>query len=241
VGSYGLIFRSLTEDDTETLLDTAGRLHQVQVIDILLAGVTRGFTAWTGSPSLLVELSSHGRAPLFPDIEVSRTVGWFQAVYPVLLRPSDTPLSSAPVSAMSRMLGEVPSHGVGYGALRYLSPDPDVRHQLECLPRAQVTFNYVGAYHEGALGGGDEDQERSRVSKRQVQAYDYIQVVATVRKRQLRLRFRYHENVYRRETIERVAEDVRDTVRALITALQSSGSTGSPETTVPIPIDRESR
>jgi non-ribosomal peptide synthase protein (TIGR01720 family) len=144
------------------------------------------------------------------------------------------------------MLREVPRHGVGYGALRYLSPDPDVRHQLECLPRAQVTFNYVGAYHEGALGGGDEGQERSRVSKRHVQAYDYIQVVASVRKRkrQLQLRFRYHENVYRRETIERVAEDVRDAVRTLITALQSPGSprsTGRPETTMPIPIDRESR
>ena len=36
--------------------------------------------------------------------------------------------------------------GIGYGLLRYLSPDKTVRQQLERLPRPQVAFNYLGQF-----------------------------------------------------------------------------------------------
>lgn len=41
-------------------------------------------------------------------------------------------------------LRRVPNRGIGYGLLRYLCDDEEVRRRISALPQAEVNFNYLG-------------------------------------------------------------------------------------------------
>jgi non-ribosomal peptide synthase protein (TIGR01720 family) len=54
------------------------------------------------------------------------------------------------VKAVKEQLRAVPAKGLGYGVLRYLSSDPDVRRRLAALAQPQLGFNYLGQFSSGA-------------------------------------------------------------------------------------------
>ncbi|PQE02237.1 non-ribosomal peptide synthetase [Mycobacterium sp. EPG1] len=100
---------------------------------------------------LLVEMEGHGReAQTVGDVDLSETVGWFTTLYPVALRDdafdpraalTDGAALAAAVRSVKDQLRAVPSHGIGYGALRYLTNAGD---RLDAAP--QVLFNYLGRF-----------------------------------------------------------------------------------------------
>src|SRR5690606_39992324 len=78
----------LEAEDTEHLLHTVLRNFKTRIEEVLLAAVASALGEWAGRDGgILVDLEGHGREPLFDDVDLSRTVGWFTTQYPVLLRP----------------------------------------------------------------------------------------------------------------------------------------------------------
>src|SRR6185369_6760339 len=65
------------------LLDTS-------VESALLTALATAITDVAGGDALLVYREHHGRGTLFPDVDVSRTVGWFTAVFPFCARTAAT-------------------------------------------------------------------------------------------------------------------------------------------------------
>ena len=61
---------------TDALLEVAARAD-VEVGHLVLAAVARAVGAWTGAGGALVDWVAHGRDPIFADLDVSRTVGYF--------------------------------------------------------------------------------------------------------------------------------------------------------------------
>ena len=76
----------LGETETKALLQEVPAAYHTQINDILLAALVKAFAEWTGESQLLVNLEGHGREDIFPDLNLSRTVGWFTTVFPVLLQ-----------------------------------------------------------------------------------------------------------------------------------------------------------
>ena len=76
---------SLSVGETRALLQEVPQAYRTQINDVLLTALVQAFTPWTGSCTLLVELEGHGREEIFEDVDLSRTVGWFTTVFPVLL------------------------------------------------------------------------------------------------------------------------------------------------------------
>jgi len=131
------------------LLQTVPSVYHNRVDDALLSALARALAGWTGSPRLRVDLEGHGREPVFGDdgadddaLDVSRTVGWFTTLYPVVLEAGDTGPCDALVSAKER-LRAVPGRGIGYGLLRFLGDGEAVR-LLAAAPAAEILFNYLG-------------------------------------------------------------------------------------------------
>jgi non-ribosomal peptide synthase protein (TIGR01720 family) len=122
------------------------------VQEILLTALLAAAVRWRGQGTgLLVDLEGHGRQPVADDIDVSRTVGWFTAQYPVRLDAGSAGAGEfwaggAPARQALRrvreLLGAVPLGGVGFGLLRYLNPDTGPK--LAELPGPDVRFNYLG-------------------------------------------------------------------------------------------------
>ena len=132
---------SLDAETTRQLLGPALKAQRVQINDLLLTALARALCAWTGEGSALVEMEGHGREAFDGEaaLDLSRSVGWFTALYPVRLHAGGEPGDD--LRATREHLRNLPRAGIGYGQLRYLSPHAA---SLRDLPAPQVTFNYLG-------------------------------------------------------------------------------------------------
>src|SRR5262249_9134874 len=178
--------------------------------EAVLAAFATAVAKWCGGDRVLVELEGHGRQALFDDVDLSHTVGWFTSIYPVApWAPPGREPEAVPRSIRAQ-LRAVPDRGIGYGLLRYLSPDAELRESLACLPEPEIVLNYTG---HGSIGGGvrqrfslppqglggDSDPDRPRPR--------LLQVTIGAHGDQLHAHWGYSGAVHDEATITALAED----------------------------------
>jgi non-ribosomal peptide synthase protein (TIGR01720 family) len=224
VGDEATVSFELSDAETLELLQGVPALYGSRIDDALLSALARALAGWTGSPRLRVDLEGHGREP-FPDseeLDVSRTVGWFTALYPVVLEAGDAGPGEALMSARDR-LRAVPGRGVGYGLLG-----------LETSPAAEILFNYLGqvdgsaAAADGSLFAGSAASAGPSRSPRARRSHP-LEIVALVAGGRLRITLTYGARALRRETAERLAADYAGALRQLV----GHAREGAPAVTAP--------
>jgi amino acid adenylation domain-containing protein/thioester reductase-like protein/non-ribosomal peptide synthase protein (TIGR01720 family) len=133
---------------TRTILEDVTRRFGVQVQDVLLAAIVEAVGGWSGGEDVLVALESHGREELFPTFDLTRTVGWFTALYPLRLRRDPRGVEHT-LGGVGDRIRSVRDHGIGFGLLRYANPHRGIRAALEAGLAAEVSFNFLGRWHQG--------------------------------------------------------------------------------------------
>jgi amino acid adenylation domain-containing protein/non-ribosomal peptide synthase protein (TIGR01720 family) len=220
---------SLSEEETRALLQEAPKAYHTQINDVLLTALAQACARWTGVRSLLIDLEGHGREELFEDVDLSRTVGWFTVVFPVLLELGEASGPGETLKTIKEQLRRVPNHGIGYGLLRYLSREKEIAEKLRARPQAQVSFNYLGQLDQvlpepapfGPAGEPTGPAHSPRGNRRYL-----LEVNGSVVGGQLRLFWTYSENVHRRSTIESLAQECVEALRLLIAHCQSPEAGG---------------
>src|SRR5205807_411991 len=79
----------MEEEETRALLQEVPAVYHTQINDVLLTVLGKVFAEWSESEAVLVNVEGHGREEIFDDVDLSRTVGWFTSIYPVLLEVGD--------------------------------------------------------------------------------------------------------------------------------------------------------
>ncbi len=144
VGSAAQVSVKLSVEETRALLGSVNEAYNTQINDLLLSALGVSLAEWTGNSAILIDLEGHGREELFSDVDLSRTVGWFTSLFPVLLQlPSDEQPASV-LKSIKEQLRSIPNRGIGYGILRYLCEDTTVNQQLQTIPTPEISFNYLG-------------------------------------------------------------------------------------------------
>lgn len=123
---------------TESLLSQANRSFHTKPDELLIAALLIALQEITGQTDLLIELENHGRGAVAEQLDISRSVGWFTALYPfrVILEQE---LLSEQIKAIKEALRSVPNNGVGYGWCMGLNH----RWQWE---KPRIRFNYLGRF-----------------------------------------------------------------------------------------------
>src|SRR5258708_36826683 len=140
-------------EQTRQLLQEAPGAYHTQINDVLLAAVVGAWQKWTGQASLLIDVEGHGRESGEAGMDLSRTVGWFTAVYPVRLEVGKEEGIGERLKGIKEQLRRVPGQGGGYGVLRYMNKDRAVKERLGRRRAGGSRFKYLG---EGDGGGGGE-------------------------------------------------------------------------------------
>ncbi|WP_062890830.1 non-ribosomal peptide synthetase [Mycobacterium avium] len=150
----GQLSASLDVETTRLLLGEVPAAFHAGVQDILLIAFGLAWTQFIGTGAPIgIDVEGHGRSEeLGPQVDLSRTVGWFTAKYPVALRLGG--LSWGQVVGGDEALGAVVKEakeqlralpdGLTYGLLRYLNPQAGLD-----VSDPAIAFNYLGR-----LGGG---------------------------------------------------------------------------------------
>ncbi|MGH7998762.1 MAG: SDR family NAD(P)-dependent oxidoreductase, partial [Brasilonema sp.] len=224
VASAQTISVTLSVEETQALLEEVAKAYRVQIDDVLLTALVQATTKWTGTQSLLVDLEGNGRNVIFDDVDLSRTVGWFTNIAPVLLEIPEASQPGEALKVIKEQLHNFPNQGLGYGVLRYLSDDILITEKLRSLQQAEVIFLYLGKLEqslpESSLFKRSQESTGSPRSLRGKRNH-LLEINGLVVQAKLVVNWTYSENVHRRETVEGLANDFVALLRSLITNSQS--------------------
>src|SRR6185503_15257431 len=160
----------------------------------------RAVGRWTGDGRVLVEMEGHGREEIGAGVEVTRTVGWFTTIYPVVLEVEAAAGVGEALKAVKEQVRGVRGRGLGWGLFRWLG-EAEETGGLE----AEISFNYLGQFDQlfsesspFGLARESTGAERSLRSKRR----RLIEINAMVIGGELRLSWGYSRAVHHEVTIE---------------------------------------
>ena len=154
--SAGRLAVELDAQTTRLLLGEVPAAFHAGIHDILVIAFGLAVAQFVGTDGPIgIDVEGHGRAEdLAPDLDLSRTVGWFTTKYPVVLSVggldwgqviAGEPVVGALVKDAKEQLRALPD-GLSYGVLRYLCPEVDLSGADPV-----IGFNYLGR-----LGGAAE-------------------------------------------------------------------------------------
>nr|WP_272949265.1 non-ribosomal peptide synthase/polyketide synthase [Mycobacteroides franklinii] len=157
----GQLSVSLDTETTRMLLGEVPTAFHAGPQDILLIAFGLALAEFSaGAMPVGIDVEGHGRhEELAAEVDLSRTVGWFTAKYPVSLALQGVDWSD--VAAGNAVLGAVikdakeqlraQPDGLTYGLLRYLNSDVDLE-----TADPTVAFNYLGRLGGGAAASSDD-------------------------------------------------------------------------------------
>ncbi|MGH3612359.1 MAG: condensation domain-containing protein, partial [Pseudonocardia sp.] len=233
LGSTGVVTVRLDPQETRALLVDVPGVYRTQINDVLLAGLGRVLSGWTGRRRVLIDLEGHGREEIFSGVDLSRTVGWFTTMFPVAVDlPADADLGDLLKSVKEQLRG-VPGRGLGYGALRYLTQASGLAEQAA----AQVSFNYLGQFDwsgrqdQGLFYamhgmGGDASPLAARAH--------VLDVLGSVENQRLEFSWFYSENLHDQATISALAQDLLAVLREIIEHCVAPGVGGRTPSDFPL-------
>ena len=229
VASSRTVSKSLDVDETRILLQEVPKAYRTQINDVLLAALVQTFVPWTGVRSLLLDLEGHGREEIKAQVNLSRTMGWFTSIFPVLLDLDGIFSLGEVLKSIKEQLHRIPNRGIGYGVLRYLSRNAEVSEQLHELPQAEVRFNYLGQFDQALSDSSffrlTRDSSGSVPSQEGMRRY-LLDVFGSVVGGQLQIDWTFSENVHRHGTVEDLAQRYISELHCLIVHCQSPQAGG---------------
>ncbi len=205
----------LSAEETHALVQEVPQAYRAQIDAVLLTALAQSLATWTDSPVLLLDLELNGRETPLDGVDLSRTVGWFRTIAPLLLDLSDTHGTEATLKTVKEQLHRIPQQGIGYGLLRYLRDDTALRAQ----PQAELLFSYQGQLDQqsgsmpliGHTSPSHEPAQRPRGGSRYL-----LEVSGSILDRRLRLDWTYSTQRHQHATIARLADACLEALRMLI-------------------------
>jgi non-ribosomal peptide synthase protein (TIGR01720 family) len=211
---------ALDAEETRALLQDVPRVYHTQINDVLMTALALALRHWTDQGLLLVDLEGHGRDAIFKGADVTRTVGWFTTIYPVLLELDAGWGVGEALKRIKEQLRRLPGRGFSYGLLRYLHQDLKIRERLRQMPRAEVSFLYLGQLDEEALRESTpfvpaSESRGPTVSPRATRSH-LLMISGFVAACKLQLDWTYSVNVHRAATVAQLAESYLQSLRDIV-------------------------
>ncbi|MEV6419527.1 amino acid adenylation domain-containing protein [Streptomyces sp. NPDC051662] len=148
-------------DRARHLFSTIPAAFHCEINDVLLTALALAVRRCVGGESdVVIDVEGHGREPVVPGADLSRTAGWFTSMYPIRLAPGaagtpdrrDSPQElGRALRRVKEQLRAIPDKGIGFGLLRFLNPETS--GALAAAPPREIGFNYFGRFLLPAASG----------------------------------------------------------------------------------------
>ncbi|SEM69546.1 non-ribosomal peptide synthase domain TIGR01720/amino acid adenylation domain-containing protein [Stigmatella aurantiaca] len=216
----------LGAEETSALLREVLETFRCGMNDVLLTALASVLAHWTGGRRWLVDMEGHGREPLFDDVDLSRTVGWFTSIFPAVLEASANDGLLELLESVKAQLQRIPNQGIDFGVLRYLRQDDAGGAPAD---EAQVLFNYLGQFDQVFAGDGlfqpAEESPGPTVSPLAPRTHA-LEVNGLIHGGRLRIGWTYSEARHRAATIAQLAERFLQVLRELVALARAGGHRG---------------
>ncbi|SHE68680.1 fengycin family lipopeptide synthetase D/tyrocidine synthetase-2 [Seinonella peptonophila] len=206
IGEGKIVLMELTSKETNALQSIG---YEVQTV--LLAALVSVVSEWGVGDRVAILMEGHGRQDILSEIDVTRTVGWFTTLYPMIFQRNASSTQHL-LKSINEQLRSVPHQGIGYGLLKYLTK-PSLRSALSFQLQPEISFNYLGkmdSYRLDAMPVGYAVDPQTQIKEK-------IEVNSAITgEGKLVLSFRYSPKAYRQETMERLMQQYREQLLKII-------------------------
>ncbi|MFM0205991.1 amino acid adenylation domain-containing protein, partial [Paraburkholderia sediminicola] len=206
-------------DATRRLSSHAARAYRLRVDELLLTALAQTLSAWRARSGVLIDVESHGRTHPVGELDLSATIGWFTTRYPLWIDARDNPTDA--LLHVKDRVRDVRFDGIHWMWLTQ-ADTACASHgagTLADLPRAQVSFNYLGRFDTSLEQGGQfrfaAEAGGAPLAARSPLPY-VIDVNGLIANEGLSLTWRYSPDVIDDATIARLAGDFEARVLRLI-------------------------
>jgi amino acid adenylation domain-containing protein/non-ribosomal peptide synthase protein (TIGR01720 family) len=188
----------LNPADTESLLGRVHHAYNTRINDVLCAALARACREWAGPGAVRVDIEAHGRDGL-DAVDVSRTVGWFTALYPVVLDIDGQANPGALLTTVKEQLRRTPGRGLGYGLLRGGRPSG-----------APILFNFLGQFDSDLDGFEVADEPRGPEQGPHARMTHDLEIGGVIAESRLTMTVRYGASRFRDDTVAAFLRAYRD-------------------------------
>jgi len=180
-------------------------------------------TRYTGRRKQIIGMEGHGREDIFEDVDVSRTMGWFTSYYPVMIDLKDRIEIIEVIKKIKEEYRRIPHKGMGYGVLKYLSEDEEIRKRMREIPEPEVVFNYLGIFNQE-----EGEKERFRISRekkghergKKNRRSHLIEISASIVNGELNIVISYSKARHKKETIRNLLREIEENIKKIIETLK---------------------
>lgn len=131
---------TLDAEITRRLLHDAHLAYRTSPGELLLSALGSAWCRSFGTPEVVIDVERHGREYIDTGADVTRTIGWFTSLHPVVLSDGETDQEII-VTNKERMRA-APHAGIGYLATRRKASGRDAAADM--VGTTGLTFNYLG-------------------------------------------------------------------------------------------------
>ncbi|WP_331846023.1 amino acid adenylation domain-containing protein [Paenibacillus haidiansis] len=138
----------LSEKDTFDFVKNANKAYRTNSEDLLLAALGIALAKWINSDGKFkINMEGHGREEVSDHVNVTRTIGWFTSIYPVLLDINMNKHLSYIIKSVKENLRNVPNHGFSYNVLKYSGDSENGEREIITVSNTDtISFNYLGEF-----------------------------------------------------------------------------------------------
>ncbi|CAI7577277.1 unnamed protein product [Penicillium palitans] len=224
---------TLSEDTTQFIMDDCHSVFRTDTVDILLSAIVHSFgRTFTDRKVPTIYNEGHGREPWEADIDLSRTVGWFTTMTPLLVDSEARALNDI-IKRVKDTRRKIADNGRPYFAKSLLQdqaadfPVPleilfNYLGKMQQLERADSLFHHHGSVFDSSdfAVAGDMGPQTAR--------FALFEVSAIVIKDRLNVAFTYNNKMQHEASIRRWILQCKQTLEKDILTL----STATPEPTL---------
>jgi non-ribosomal peptide synthase protein (TIGR01720 family) len=201
---------ALTEAETIILTRRVPLALHLKLEDVLLWALTKVISEWTGSKLVEIRMAGNGH-DIIPDheyVDLSRTLGWISFGRILMLENIESDNLLHEIASFCGQLKKIPDNGYGYLLAAYLNDDAQVAKQLRRIRTDKILFNYQGLINQVQdEGSGLKLVQMSCGFNSNPQSLSVLTLIISgnIINHRMTFEWRYSYNLFRRETIEKLA------------------------------------
>lgn len=191
--------------ETENLLHHANHAYQTEPNELLLTALGMALQEWAGASNVSVFLSGRGREAMVKGLDVSRTVGCFRTLFPVVLPAAQSGQVGERIKLVKEMMRAIPNNGIGYSILKHLSASTD-KHDSHLTLQPELVFHYSYDLHEDGTDGlfTFSHLPQGRLLGPAAERMHQLELYAKIVGDGLAVYAHYNRNEYRKTTIDKL-------------------------------------
>ena len=207
----------LNRELTDVLLTKCNKGYGTVTNEILLTSCVTAIKKTFNIQNVAIWMEGHGRENIDVDIDISRTVGWFTSMFPVIFNSTEGN-NILELISVKDTLRRVPNKGIGYGILKYLG-------SKEYTLSPEISFNYLGNYTDSIVKKQDPslfkimDQYKGKESSLEMKREHLLEIQAIISEGCVHVDISYSQDQFHDETIEEIIAQCKNNLIGLIEEL----------------------